>query len=109
MHCGYLPNPMKRGWGEDLCMRDAFATGSHRAKQKPQPEEPRFLLSSGGWTRPPWVVGPGNQRPPGYEPQPGGRGLRQQFHLSEGATRCSVSSSLTRLIRKCDPKSTSYR
>jgi|GEM_PF-1801947 hypothetical protein len=52
---GHLQNPMKRGWFEDLCMRDVFATGIHRAKQKPQPEELRFLLSSGARTRT-WVL-----------------------------------------------------
>ena len=50
---------------------------------------------------------PGNRRPPGYEPEPGGGGLKQEFQPFEGATRCSVSPSPTRLIRKYEPKSTS--
>jgi hypothetical protein len=33
--CGHLPNPMKRGCDGDLWMREVFATGIHRAKQKP--------------------------------------------------------------------------
>jgi hypothetical protein len=43
----------------------------------------------------------------GFEPQPWGGGLKQDFQLFEGATRGSVSSSPTRLIRKCNSEGTS--
>ena len=75
--CDHLPNPMKRGWFEDLCMRDVFATGIHRAKQKPQPEELRFLLSSGARTS--------NLGPSGYETSSTGASLSAPFCALEAA------------------------
>jgi hypothetical protein len=59
-----------------------------------------LLSSSGSWTRPSWRPGPGNQRLPGYGLQRGGGGLKQSFQPFEGAIRCSITSSPTRLIRK---------
>jgi len=82
--CGHLPNPMKRGWFQDLCMRDVFATGIHRAKQKPQPEELRFPLGSGGRTRLP-QGSPRNRRPPGYETSSTGASLSAPFCTLEAA------------------------
>jgi hypothetical protein len=48
-----------------------------------------------------------NRSSSGYELQPGGGGLKQDFQKFEGTIRGSVSSSPTRLIRKCNSKDTS--
>jgi hypothetical protein len=52
-------------------------------------------------------AGSRNRSSSGYEPQCWGGGLMQTFHLFEGATRCSVSPSPTRLIRESSSKGTS--
>jgi|GEM_PF-1447657 len=51
-----------------------------------------------------WCADPRNRSSSGYELQPGGGGLKQGFQPFEGTIRGSVSSSPTRLIRKCRPK-----
>ena len=71
--------------------------------QRPQgyrPDDPRWR----------WNLTPADsdedQRSGGYETQPEGGGLRQRFLPFEGATRASVTSSPTRLVRKCELKDT---
>jgi hypothetical protein len=66
-----------------------------------------LLSGSGGWTRPSWRSGPGNQRPPGYEPSSCRGGLRPQFHAFEGAPSGSARVSLARFAAesKCEDTS----